>query len=223
MLRQTVLRAPTAGITALVEGAGDPAFAVDATRTIVAWNRAAERLLHLPAPEVLGRHCERILAGRDARGRPVCSPLCPAVLAAQRREPIAAMELQVDRRQGAPVWLSVSSLIPATGVPCIVHILRDVTEEHYRQVFVQQMVQGALELTQGTPDGNGDDPPPVILSPRQTTVLRLLASGAGTRAIAQALNISPATVRNHIQQVLIALQAHSRLEAVVQAIQRRIL
>jgi len=218
-----VLRAPTAGITALVEGAGDPAFAVDATRTIVAWNRAAERLLHLPATEALGRHCAQILSGRDARGRPVCGPLCPAVLAAQRREPLAAMELRVDRHAGAPVWLSVSSIIPAAAAPCIVHILRDITEEYHRQAFVQQMLRGAIELTQGSPDGSGDDPPPVILSPRQTTILRLLASGAGTRTIARTLNISPATVRNHIQQVMTALQAHSRLEAVVQAIQRRIL
>lgn len=218
-----MLRAPTAGITALVEGAGDPAFAVDATRTIVAWNRAVERLLHLPAAEALGRSCAQVLGGRDARGRLVCGALCPATLAAQRREPLAAMELQVDRRNGAPVWLSVSSLIPTTGAPCIMHILRDVTEEHHRQAFVRQMLQGAIELTQGAADGNGDDPPPVILSPRQTTILRLLASGAGTRAIARTLSISPATVRNHIQQVMIALQAHSRLEAVVQAIQRRIL
>jgi len=30
-------------------------------------------------------------------------------------------------------------------------------------------------------------------------------------------------VRNHIQQIMVALQAHSRLEAVVQALQRRLL
>ncbi len=215
------MRAP-ADIVALVEGAGEPAFAVDATRTIIAWNRAAERLFDLPAAEVIGRNCSQIVGGRDARGRPVCNSLCPALVAIQRREPLGPMELQVDRRNGAPLWVAVSSIIPLNGGPCIVHILRDVTEEHHRKSFVQQVLQGAIALSSADPDGT-PDPSPVVLSPRQTTILKLLASGANTRAIARTLGISPATVRNHIQQIMVALQAHSRLEAVVQALQRRLL
>ncbi|KRT77721.1 MAG: hypothetical protein XU14_C0006G0015 [Armatimonadetes bacterium CSP1-3] len=215
------MRAP-ADIVALVEGAGDPAFAVDATRTIIAWNRAAEKLFSLPAAEVVGRNCSQIVAGRDARGRPVCNTLCPALLAIQRREPLGPMELQVDRRNGAPLWVAVSSIITTNGGPCVVHILRDITEEHHRKSFVQQVLQGAIALSSSDPDGSTDSAP-VVLSPRQTTILKLLASGAGTRAIARTLGISPATVRNHIQQIMVALQAHSRLEAVVQALQRRLL
>jgi DNA-binding NarL/FixJ family response regulator len=162
------------------------------------------------------------LAGRDERGRPICNALCPALVAIQRREPLGPMELQVDRRNGGPIWVTVSSLIPAQGAPCVVHILRDVTEEHHRRSFVQQVLQGAIAISSGGADGetNGE---PVVLSPRQTTILKLLAAGAGTRAIAGTLGISPATVRNHIQQIMVALQAHSRLEAVVQALQRRLL
>lgn len=215
-------RVPAADIVALVGGAGDPAFAVDATRTIIAWNRAAERLLQISAAEALGRNCAQVIAGRDARGRPVCDTLCPAVLALRRREPLEALELEIDRRNGAPLWVSCTSLILTDGGHCVVHILRDVTEEHHRRSFVRQVLQGAIAITSPDPDGPLDSSP-VVLSPRQTTILRMLASGATTRSIASALGISPATVRNHVQQIMNALKAHSRLEAVITALQRRVL
>src|SRR3990172_7276033 len=115
------MRAP-ADIVALVEGAGDPAFAVDATRTIIAWNRAAEKLFSLPAAEVVGRNCSQIVAGRDARGRPVCNTLCPALLAIQRREPLGPMELQVDRRNRAPPWVAGRSVLTTKHRPPLPHI-----------------------------------------------------------------------------------------------------
>jgi DNA-binding NarL/FixJ family response regulator len=48
-------------------------------------------------------------------------------------------------------------------------------------------------------------------------VLRLLDAGASTDQIATELTLSKETVRNHIRQVLRALGAHSRLEAVALA------
>jgi DNA-binding CsgD family transcriptional regulator len=44
-------------------------------------------------------------------------------------------------------------------------------------------------------------------------VLALLERGRSTRQIADQLNISTETVRNHIRHMLGALGAHSRLEA----------
>ena len=57
----------------------------------------------------------------------------------------------------------------------------------------------------------------VSLTPRQQEILRWLAAGASTTQIADELTISRETVRNHIRDVLSALDAHSRLEAVVKA------
>jgi NarL family two-component system response regulator LiaR len=51
------------------------------------------------------------------------------------------------------------------------------------------------------------------LTRREREVLSLLADGADNDAIAQALVISPQTVRTHIQNVLSKLGVHSRLEA----------
>jgi DNA-binding NarL/FixJ family response regulator len=62
------------------------------------------------------------------------------------------------------------------------------------------------------------DQPPQIpaalpLSEREREVLQLLAQGKNTKDIADALYISPATVRNHIQHILEKLGAHNRLQA----------
>lgn len=55
------------------------------------------------------------------------------------------------------------------------------------------------------------------LSTRERQVLDLLADGASKETIAARLVLSTNTVRNHIQNVLVKLGAHSRLEAVATA------
>jgi len=55
------------------------------------------------------------------------------------------------------------------------------------------------------------------LTPRQMEVLHLLADGSSTNQIARALHLSRETVRNYVRQLLRALGAHSRLEAVANA------
>jgi len=55
---------------------------------------------------------------------------------------------------------------------------------------------------------------PRRLTTRETEILRFLAVGLGTSAIARELSISPATVRNHAQRILAKLEVHSRLAAV---------
>jgi DNA-binding NarL/FixJ family response regulator len=52
------------------------------------------------------------------------------------------------------------------------------------------------------------------LTPRERDVLRLLAEGLGTGAIAERLYISPKTVGSHVQRILAKLGVHSRAEAV---------
>jgi len=71
-------------------------------------------------------------------------------------------------------------------------------------------------------DMEEDDPPPPphpSLTPRQAEVLGLLEHGRSTDQIARELHLSTETVRNHIRNMLRALNADSRLEAV--AIGRR--
>jgi PAS domain S-box-containing protein len=62
--------------------------------------------------------------------------------------------------------------------------------------------------------GRSSAAPHPQLTPRQTEILRLLQRGRSTDQIAQELKISKETVRNHIRDLLRALGAKSRLEAV---------
>jgi DNA-binding NarL/FixJ family response regulator len=52
------------------------------------------------------------------------------------------------------------------------------------------------------------------LTVREHEVLQLMSSGAGNKDIAGLLNLSLNTIRNHVQNVLVTLGAHSKLEAV---------
>jgi DNA-binding CsgD family transcriptional regulator len=52
------------------------------------------------------------------------------------------------------------------------------------------------------------------LTPRQIEILELLERGKNTKQISAELFIEPATTRNHVQAIMTALGAHSRLEAV---------
>jgi DNA-binding NarL/FixJ family response regulator len=56
--------------------------------------------------------------------------------------------------------------------------------------------------------------PDLHLTPRQAEVLELLERGRSTRQIADELQLSTETVRNHIRHLFRAIGAHSRLEAV---------
>ncbi len=61
------------------------------------------------------------------------------------------------------------------------------------------------------------------LSNRELEVLDLLATGAANKEIATSLSLSVNTVRNHVQQVLVKLGAHSKLEAVATAVREGII
>jgi PAS domain S-box-containing protein len=65
-----------------------------------------------------------------------------------------------------------------------------------------------------------NEPAPVPhpdLTPRQSEILRHLEQGRSTHQMAEHLQLSPETVRNHVRAVLRTLDVHSRLEAVAVA------
>lgn len=61
-----------------------------------------------------------------------------------------------------------------------------------------------------------------LLTPRQLEIMQLIADGASTAQCAEALSITPKTVRNHLTRIYEALGVDSRSQAVVEAIKHRL-
>jgi DNA-binding CsgD family transcriptional regulator len=59
------------------------------------------------------------------------------------------------------------------------------------------------------------------LSPREREILGLLAKGWSNRRIAEACFLSLHTVRTHVQNILVKLDMHSKLEAAAFALEHR--
>jgi DNA-binding CsgD family transcriptional regulator len=61
------------------------------------------------------------------------------------------------------------------------------------------------------------------LTPRQIEILILIRDGLNNKEIAARLQLSPQTVKNHIERILSQLVAYNRTEAVVTAVRKRII
>ena len=71
-----------------------------------------------------------------------------------------------------------------------------------------------LLLRRPDPERDGNSELLAVLTQREREVLVCLADGTGRRDMAQNLNMSPNTVRTHLQNLMAKLGAHSALEAV---------
>lgn len=199
-------------LSSVLGGTGDGVCAVNGHGRVTFWNRAAEQLLGYPAAEVLGRPCWDVLSGRDPAGRQLCTLACPVLERARRGETVEAFDLLCLTRAGEPRWLNVSLLrVPGADGELLVHVLRDVTVARALERLVRERLEARAAPT---PDPR---PPAPDLTRREREVLRLLAEGLETRAMAERLHLSPATVRNHVQGLLAKLGVHSRLQAVAVA------
>ncbi|WP_447976649.1 LuxR C-terminal-related transcriptional regulator [Candidatus Nitrospira bockiana] len=207
----------------------DGAMLADEQGIVVLWNRAAERLLGFSRSDVLGRSCHEVLRGMTLAGHPFCSPSCPVSQRLSCGGGVGNFEIQTRTKAGKIIWLNVSSLVIRSRKKdrfLFVHLFRDIG----RQAKVRQLVkelqsvlsapdEGRVPHTRHTPSpacpsgAVPDIPSTFPLSRREREVLQHLALGERTTRIADALCISTATVRNHVQHIFEKLGAHSRLEA----------
>src|SRR5437899_1001091 len=90
-----------------------------------------------------------------------------------------------------------------------------------REMFaqgLQAILARLLPRLRHNPRGLGTD-----LTPREVEVLSLLSEGVSNQQMAEKLVLSMHTVRNHVQNVITKLGAHSKLEAVATAVREGIL
>ena len=200
---------------ALIEAlrrASDGTFVTDQEGRIVLWNDAAEAILGHPAAEVLGRPCCTLLCGEDLDGDPPCASKRADGAAAPGGKPVPAFDVHTRTKAGFAAWINVSVLVMAdtrTGAAFMLHLFRDVTFSKEQLALAHE---GLAEVSNGT----------AALTRREREVLGLMAEGLNTASMAQRLHVSRATVRNHVQNILLKLDVHSRLEAVAHGLRHRL-
>jgi len=200
----------------LLEGTADAAFAVDAAGRITGWNNAAVELFGLTEAEAIGRSCHKVLQCSDDNGM-VCAEQCVIEGAARVNRPPVNFDLRLQTKTGK-IWCNLSTLIAsdqASGALNVIHLVRPV---EMRKRLEQALTEFIRTRVGNDLNGARINPIPssikIPLTAREVEVLRSLAKGHRTKAIADQLNISTATVNNHIKHILAKFDAHSRLEVI---------
>jgi DNA-binding CsgD family transcriptional regulator len=204
---------------------GDPAaFATDSRERVVFWNRGAAALLGRRAEEAMGRHCHEVLGGRDVFGNRFCYANCPLAAMSRSGEAPGAFELRLPANgnggDSKTVHVTVVRLPgPRADLFTLVHILHGV-DERARLTRALARFAPSLHAVPAAEDASATASPvpdaavPTVLTPREREVLAWMAAGLQNKEIAQKLDLSLATVRNHIHNTLEKLEVHSKLEAV---------
>lgn len=167
--------------------------ATDENSRITDWNDGARALFGVASADAVGRLGDEVVR-TEAAGIP--PPFADTVRRWREGGRLYPFELHAHAagRTRRITWIPICLQAPASRGARLVHVIIDHDPER----------------------GTGDGLP---LTEREVEVLRLVSDGVSTRDMAERLHISRATVRNHIQNILGKLSAHSRLEAV--AIARR--
>ena len=208
----------------LVRQSEVPAFAVDETNRIFAWNDQARDLLGLAAKAAIGRPSADVIEARDAFGNWICPRNCAFHAMARANQPIDAYTLQVRGADGefVPVFGSVEVVRSAGGGYSIVFSLRPERRRQSVDALLERLLHRRLE--QELPAGKGGvRASDVQLTERQRQVLAPLAEGKTTAEIAKSLHVSVNTVRHHMQNILASLDCHSQAEAVAKAIRHALI
>jgi DNA-binding CsgD family transcriptional regulator len=197
-----------------------PALATDSHGHVVSWNRAAERVFGRTSNQVLGRRCYEVMGGRDVFGNRFCYENCAVLSMARKGESVRCFEMTVVSAP-RPAHVNVTVVHVPGASPekvTLVHLMQPIDQqgrlaraleqlgarEHARPpAAAEPAVRGAVALAKAPP-----------LSEREREILGLVAAGLQNKEVAQKLGISPATVRNHVHNILEKLEVHSKLEAV---------
>jgi PAS domain S-box-containing protein len=176
---------------------GDALFAFGSDLTVVSWNKAAEKLTGVSAEDALRRPCWEVLGGHDRRGGLFCHRGCSIARLAREGWVPRRQQLLIATREGKRK-VHVSTVVLDDGdAPLFLHVL--------------------------VPHRTRSSGAPRLLTARQHEILELLATGAPAKTVATRLGIAEVTVRNHIRAILVALDAHSQLEAIANARRMRLI
>jgi DNA-binding CsgD family transcriptional regulator len=196
------------------------AFAVDRAGKVVYWNAGAEKMLGWRASEVLGRSCYEVLSGNDPFGNRYCGHNCPIVSVMTAGTEPSPFFMDVKSREAARVKVRVrTAAMPGPGprFSALVHLLDRGDDQELAHLLdeLRASTSGASAVPKlvPVPDTNP-------LTAREREIVLLLSNGYAALNIAARLDLSHATVRNHIQNILRKLDVHSQVEAIAVSFRR---
>jgi DNA-binding NarL/FixJ family response regulator len=190
-------------------------------------------ILTAPDIQVIGE------AGSGRQAVALAAQLSPDVVLMDIRMPdmdgLAALQAITEANSSARViiittYRSTSYLLRALAAGAAGFVLKDIPREELlstvRAVASGQsrvdrnFLQNVLRSLDDAPNTQPDEPAmlPESLTPREMDVLRLLVEGLTNQGIAQALTLSPGTVKSYLQTVFQKLDVSDRTQAAVKAI-----
>ena len=181
-----------------------------------------------------------------------CDGVEAVELAETQRPDVVLMDLRMPRMEGAEATRHIRAELPDTQVLVLTtyaddeslfpalqagargYLTKDASAEEIEQAIqalvagdthldptVQQRLVAAVLETKPVPDVPAPSLPD-DLTPRETEVLKLIASGLSNDEIAEALVVSQATVKTHVNRIFYKTGARDRAQAVRYAYQRGI-
>ena len=208
----------------LLEGTTDAAFTVDLQGQIRTWNKAAENLFGYPASDALRKSCTAFIGGR-VDGTSVCCQSCDVLECVRAGREVSNFDMEISTRTGRRVWVNVSLLVTYdehTERRLVIHLMRDIRGRKKTEQLTNEMFRIAKKLV-STAERSGELPPILPLTAQEKKILGLFAAGKATKEVAEQLQISVSTLRNHIFHINQKLHTRSRTEAVMKSLRRGII
>lgn len=189
-----------------------PIWISDPDRRICFLNARAEALLGRRASACLGRPCHEVVQGWMASRRPLCGVQCPLAAAARADRSLAPIRIRVGGAGSGENWIQLLCIplwSPEGRGPWLVHCALRSRRPHDMEEYLARVATRTRSHREG-----GGSPDWRRLTRRELEVLRLLVRDLDVAAIARELHVSLVTVRNHVQHILVKVDAHSVQEVV---------
>jgi DNA-binding NarL/FixJ family response regulator len=131
----------------------------------------------------------------------------------------------VKTRSEKRLWINMPTIVfdnKRTGRRLLIHLAHDITERKKGEKLTHKVLELSKQLS-SFGDGSVHAEPVAPLSEQEKSFLRMFAEGNESEEVEHTLGISPQTLRNHLHHINQKLRTHNRLEAVMNAIQRKLI